>query len=186
MVRGYGETTGCRRQFLLGYFGEQLPRPCGNCDTCEAGTAQTRRDTEEPFPCNRAVQHAQWGHGVVMSTEQDRLTVLFDDGGYKTLALAAVQKQNLLAPDHDTPPLPRRHVEETVDQGGVMSKEKVAHHLSSAARHRRRRIRSSPRRGQPSGRPRPPERASRFPDHCPALSIVVRPCPVGSRERVTY
>lgn len=31
---GYCETTGCRRQVLLGYFGEELPRACGNCDTC--------------------------------------------------------------------------------------------------------------------------------------------------------
>ena len=31
---GYCETTACRRQVLLNYFGEDLPRPCGNCDTC--------------------------------------------------------------------------------------------------------------------------------------------------------
>ncbi len=31
---GYCETTGCRRQVLLGYFGEEFPRACGNCDTC--------------------------------------------------------------------------------------------------------------------------------------------------------
>jgi ATP-dependent DNA helicase RecQ len=31
---GYCETAQCRRQVLLGYFGENLPRPCGNCDTC--------------------------------------------------------------------------------------------------------------------------------------------------------
>lgn len=28
------EQTGCRRQSLLQYFGESLPAPCGNCDTC--------------------------------------------------------------------------------------------------------------------------------------------------------
>jgi len=28
------ETTGCRRQALLGYFGQVLAEPCGNCDTC--------------------------------------------------------------------------------------------------------------------------------------------------------
>jgi ATP-dependent DNA helicase RecQ len=31
---GLCEITTCRRQALLGYFGEQLPRPCGNCDNC--------------------------------------------------------------------------------------------------------------------------------------------------------
>ena len=31
---GFCETTRCRRQVLLGYFGEELPEPCGNCDTC--------------------------------------------------------------------------------------------------------------------------------------------------------
>ncbi|MBU8872082.1 MAG: DNA helicase RecQ [Gemmatimonadales bacterium] len=31
---GYCETVSCRRQLLLEYFGESLPEPCGNCDTC--------------------------------------------------------------------------------------------------------------------------------------------------------
>jgi ATP-dependent DNA helicase RecQ len=31
---GYCETTRCRRQVLLGYFGDTLDEPCGNCDTC--------------------------------------------------------------------------------------------------------------------------------------------------------
>jgi ATP-dependent DNA helicase RecQ len=31
---GYCESAGCRRQMLLGYFGEAYPDPCGNCDTC--------------------------------------------------------------------------------------------------------------------------------------------------------
>ncbi len=31
---GLCEITSCRRQALLGYFGEELPEPCGNCDTC--------------------------------------------------------------------------------------------------------------------------------------------------------
>jgi ATP-dependent DNA helicase RecQ len=31
---GYCETAVCRRQVLLAYFGETLPDPCGNCDTC--------------------------------------------------------------------------------------------------------------------------------------------------------
>jgi len=31
---GLSELTSCRRQALLAYFGDVLPEPCGNCDTC--------------------------------------------------------------------------------------------------------------------------------------------------------
>ncbi len=31
---GFAELTTCRRQALLGYFGDELPEPCGNCDNC--------------------------------------------------------------------------------------------------------------------------------------------------------
>ena len=31
---GLCEITSCRRQSLLHYFGETLPKPCGNCDAC--------------------------------------------------------------------------------------------------------------------------------------------------------
>jgi ATP-dependent DNA helicase RecQ len=30
----FAEAQSCRRQVLLGYFGEQLHEPCGNCDIC--------------------------------------------------------------------------------------------------------------------------------------------------------
>jgi ATP-dependent DNA helicase RecQ len=99
MVRGYAEATGCRRQFLLGYFGEQLAAPCGNCDACEAGTAQDHPPDDAPFTANTEVWHSTWGHGVVMAVEPDRLTVLFDGEGYKTLATAAVESRGLLTTD---------------------------------------------------------------------------------------
>jgi ATP-dependent DNA helicase RecQ len=31
---GYCETVACRREILLGYFGETYTPPCGNCDNC--------------------------------------------------------------------------------------------------------------------------------------------------------
>jgi ATP-dependent DNA helicase RecQ len=99
MMRGYAETTQCRRQFLLGYFGEQLDEPCGNCDTCSSGTAYEQAVVDEsdtPFPVETPVEHREWGPGVVMRVEEDRLVVLFDEVGYKTLGLAAVTEHELL------------------------------------------------------------------------------------------
>ncbi|HMA45946.1 MAG TPA: RecQ family zinc-binding domain-containing protein, partial [Frankiaceae bacterium] len=99
MMRGYAETTGCRRQYLLAYFGELLEEPCGACDTCLAGTAEEQPDpAESPYPLGGTVRHAQWGDGIVMRYEGDRIVVLFDEVGYRTLSLAAVRSRGLLEP----------------------------------------------------------------------------------------
>jgi ATP-dependent DNA helicase RecQ len=97
MMRGLAETTGCRSQALLSYFGEHLARPCGHCDNCQAGSAKVERSSG-PFPLLSAVRHASWGQGTVMRYEEDRMVVLFDEVGYKTLSVAVVQRQGLLAP----------------------------------------------------------------------------------------
>ncbi len=119
MMRAYAETTGCRRQLLLGYFGEQLDGPCGNCDACGPSTGQPAAhpgagpevvddagvdvptasasaaaprggEGADRFPVNAHVRHRTWGPGVVMDPQDDRITVLFESEGYKTLALAAI------------------------------------------------------------------------------------------------
>ncbi|BDT99516.1 RecQ family ATP-dependent DNA helicase [Nocardia sputorum] len=97
MMRGYAETTSCRRQHLLGYFGEQLLDPCGNCDTCAMGTAARRAPGATEFPANTTVRHRDWGAGTIMSAEADRITVLFEEVGYKTLSLPEVRERHLLS-----------------------------------------------------------------------------------------
>jgi ATP-dependent DNA helicase RecQ len=37
------------------------------------------------------VRHRDWGAGLVMGVEADRITVLFDSVGYKELALSAIE-----------------------------------------------------------------------------------------------
>ena len=104
MMRGYAETTDCRRRLLLGYFGEQLADPCGHCDNCDAGTARAPGPADDGaaaqdgLDSRATVRHPEWGEGVVMSTEPDRVTVLFAEYGYKTLSLDAVRENDLLEP----------------------------------------------------------------------------------------
>ncbi|GED10394.1 RecQ family ATP-dependent DNA helicase [Cellulosimicrobium cellulans] len=101
MMRAYAETTQCRRQFLLAYLGEDLPEPCGRCDTCWAGSAAERStdDRAAPWSTGTTVQHPEFGAGTVMGYEgDDRVTVLFETHGYRTLSLDAVAEQDLLTP----------------------------------------------------------------------------------------
>ncbi|MCU1662992.1 MAG: recQ1, partial [Pseudonocardia sp.] len=92
------------RLLLLGFFVEQVADPCGRRDYWDAGRS-TRPDPAGSAEADAAglgseerVQHPQFGEGMVMSTEDDRVTVLFAEHGYKTLSLAAVQENALLEP----------------------------------------------------------------------------------------
>lgn len=111
MVRGYAETGGCRRRFLLAYFGQEHPGRCGRCDNClraeEAGIAERDEGggpgagdatVDGPFAPGRAVRHTEWGPGQVLRVEPDQVVVLFDSVGYKTLARDIVEEQGLLLP----------------------------------------------------------------------------------------
>jgi ATP-dependent DNA helicase RecQ len=129
MMRSLAETSGCRVQPLLTYFGEQMSRPCGHCDNCSvplgrAGGPKQRRsrgaaaarstrdigydvptqrhDRAQPYPLHSTVSHRQWGRGTVLGYDDDRMTVLFDEVGYKTLSVAVVQDNDLLAAGEPT------------------------------------------------------------------------------------
>ncbi|HEX8855488.1 MAG TPA: ATP-dependent DNA helicase RecQ [Thermoleophilaceae bacterium] len=98
MMRAYAEHRNCRRQFILSYFGEDLPEPCGNCDNDEAGLTR-ESNGDEPFPVGTRVVHRQWGGGLVQRYEDDEVVVLFDSVGYKTLGVPLVLERDLLAPE---------------------------------------------------------------------------------------
>ena len=99
MMRAYAATQRCRSDFLLGYFGEDVDHLCGHCDNCAAGFAEqvVSPAAGDEFGDGR-VRHEEFGDGTVMDVEQDRVTVLFDDVGYRTLDLAAVRERDLLKP----------------------------------------------------------------------------------------
>ncbi|MCW2698950.1 MAG: recQ, partial [Blastococcus sp.] len=61
-------------------------------------TEQQVDGSDHPFPVDTAVEHTEWGPGVVMRHEDDRVVVLFEEVGYKTLALQAVLDNDLLRP----------------------------------------------------------------------------------------
>ncbi|GAA4454291.1 RecQ family ATP-dependent DNA helicase [Phytohabitans houttuyneae] len=97
MMRAYAESESCRGQVLLAYFGEHLAHPCGHCDNCAGGRAKPAPKAQRgPFPLHSTVRHAEWGVGLVLAYESDKMTVLFDDVGYKTLSVPVVRDQKLL------------------------------------------------------------------------------------------
>lgn len=106
LVRGYAEGRGCRRQALLGYFGEAYDPPCGACDRCRAAAG---RDDEaaltevavddDGFAPGTPVRHVEWGDGEVVRLDPpDALVVLFASAGYRTLSLPVVRARGLLEP----------------------------------------------------------------------------------------
>jgi ATP-dependent DNA helicase RecQ len=97
MMRSYAETPDCRRQFLLAYFGDHLPAPCGNCDRCRDGDGATGHG-EPPIAAGTTVEHREWGHGLVLQGDSDRITVLFDLYGYRMLSVDAIRENPVLIP----------------------------------------------------------------------------------------
>ncbi|MDX6666466.1 MAG: ATP-dependent helicase RecQ [Solirubrobacteraceae bacterium] len=94
MMRRYAEHTGCRRSFLLTYFGQDYPGPCGACDNDLAHAATA--PGEQPFPIGARVRSGHWGEGTIQRYDRDQVTVLFDDHGYRDLVVSIVLDKELL------------------------------------------------------------------------------------------
>ncbi|WP_432987761.1 RecQ family ATP-dependent DNA helicase [Dactylosporangium sp. CA-233914] len=98
MMRNFAETEQCRGAALLAYFGEHLDGTCGHCDNCTDGSAAAglAAAADAPFPVHSEVRHGEWGKGVVLSYAGEQMTVLFEQVGYKTLAVPVVRQHRLL------------------------------------------------------------------------------------------
>jgi ATP-dependent DNA helicase RecQ len=94
MMRRYAEHTGCRRSFLLSYFGQSYRGPCGRCDNDRMRVSAAA--AIEPFAVGGRVISDRWGEGTVQRYDGDQLTVLFDDHGYRDLLLPLVLERRLL------------------------------------------------------------------------------------------
>ncbi len=96
MMRRYADHTGCRRSFLLTYFGQDYRGPCGNCDN-DLGNAEAS-PARVPFAVGARVLSERWGEGTVQRYDGDQVTVLFDEHGYRQLYLPVVLERSLLRP----------------------------------------------------------------------------------------
>jgi ATP-dependent DNA helicase RecQ len=101
MMRHYAEHPGCRRSFLLTYFGQDYPGACGNCDNdlAQAGAQHAgAAPADVPFGVGTRVVSERWGEGTVQRYDGDQVTVLFDEHGYRELYVPVVLERGLLRP----------------------------------------------------------------------------------------
>jgi ATP-dependent DNA helicase RecQ len=101
MMRAYAERRACRRDFVLGYLGEEFQAPYGNCDVCDAGLGEEEAASPEAagFAVGQRVAHREWGAGSVARIEGDQITVVFESVGYRTLDAGLVAERGLLEPE---------------------------------------------------------------------------------------
>ena len=100
MMLQYAETRGCRRKFILNYFGEEFAREnCGQCDNCLRAKAIGRVEARSTsgYKIADVVSHPKFGQGTVERAEKDLVTVLFPSVGYKTLLASAVMREAKIA-----------------------------------------------------------------------------------------
>lgn len=100
MMLQYSESQGCRRAFLLNYFGESYPvGSCGACDNCLRAAERAAHETRATsgYTIADVVTHPKFGQGTVERAEKDLVTVLFPSVGYKTLLASSVAREAKIA-----------------------------------------------------------------------------------------
>ena len=86
---GYADGLSCRREALLGYFGEPYAAPCGNCDIClePPETFDATEQAQMALSCvYRLWEHGGFGYGV----------------GYVIDVLRGSENEKILARGHDS------------------------------------------------------------------------------------
>jgi len=76
-------------------------QPSGASAVDAVKTQAAEPAVNEPYPLHSTVRHKAWGTGTVLGYDNDRMTVLFDTVGYKTLSLAVVRTGDLLVLEAD-------------------------------------------------------------------------------------
>ena len=61
-------------------------------------TAKEASAGDRPFPLNAKVTHKKFGAGVIMRYEAEKVVILFDTEGYKSLVTKVLVENELLAP----------------------------------------------------------------------------------------
>ncbi|HBU98199.1 MULTISPECIES: DNA helicase RecQ [Thalassospira] len=90
---GLAETTKCRRQVILSYFGEDRHEPCGNCDTC-LEPVETWDATEASRKALSAVYRTgqRFGPAHVIEVLIGRKTEKIRQNGHDNISVYAIGK----------------------------------------------------------------------------------------------
>lgn len=90
---GLAETTKCRRQVILSYFGEDQHQPCGNCDTC-LEPVDTWDATDASRKALSAVYRTgqRFGPAHVIEVLMGRKTEKIRQNGHDDLSVYAIGK----------------------------------------------------------------------------------------------
>ncbi len=67
-MANYCQTTGCLRNYILHYFGEEPAEPCGSCGNCDRVYDETDMTAQAKWMINCVAEtHGRYGKGVVLN-----------------------------------------------------------------------------------------------------------------------